>query len=220
MDEITFEKSIKSAENFPAYQYAKDFLDLPGAENFIEYQYAKNFLNDPKTSEGMERSLVEMIVYLYKTSRPQESFPSFLIDDSRETKGAWDGLNLIAQDLLQKGRPLPPDLAGWVADVLADQLGKKGKKKRRPRPGKGPHSEFNRNLLLCILVDQLVCLFDLKATRNDGAPPVSACDVVAAAMGRSYKRVERIWGTRELDLPDPCSSEDKQMLRNNPFYPR
>ena len=54
-------------------------------------------------------------------------------------------LNLVAQDLLRKGRPLPPDLAGWIADVLADQLGKKKKsekEKRRPRPGKGPHSLY------------------------------------------------------------------------------
>ena len=219
MDEITFKKSINSVRHLAEYQYAEKFLDLPDAENFDEYQYAKNFLNDPKTLEGMERSLAEMIVYLCETLRPQESVPSFLIADSRETKGAWDGLNLVAQDLLRKGRPLPPDLAGWIADVLADQLVKKGPK-RRPRPGKGPHSEFNQNLLLCTLISQLVCLFDLKATRNDGAPPVSACDIVAAARGKSYKTVERIWGKRELDLPDPCSSEDKQRLRNNPFYPR
>ena len=219
MAEITFKKSINSVRHLAEYQYAEKFLDLPDAENFDEYQYAKNFLNDPKTSEGMERSLAEMIVYLCKTLRPQESFPSFLIDDSRETKGAWDGLKPGRTRPASKGKTTSPDLAGWIADVLADQLVKKGPK-RRPRPSKGPHSEFNQNLLLCTLVDQLVCLFDLKATRNDGAPPVSACDIVAAAMGRSYKRVERIWGTRELDLPDPCSSEDKQRLRNNPFYPR
>ena len=131
----------------------KNSSTYPDAENFDEYQYAKNFLNDPKTLEGMERSLAEMIVYLCETLRPQESLPSFLIADSRETKGAWDGLNLVAQDLLRKGRPLPPDLAGWIADVLADQLVKKKGPKRRPRPGKGPHSEFNQNLLLCTLIE-------------------------------------------------------------------
>ena len=56
----------------------------------------------------MGSSLAEMIVSLCKTSRPQESFPSYLIDDSRETKWAWDALNLVTQDLAPKGKTPSP----------------------------------------------------------------------------------------------------------------
>ena len=229
MDEITCEKSIKSVKSLPEYRYVTDFLELPDAEHFLEYRYARNFLDDPKILESLGRSLEEMIVHLYKTSYSEEHFPSHLIADSRETKGAWDALYLIAQDWLRAGKPPPPELAEWIADVLADQsVKRKGKKERRPRPDKGAHRLFNRNLLLCVLVSQLACAFDLKATRNDGDPPLSACDVAAAAVTKStaiarelsYSRVERIWGTRELDLEYPCSSETKQALRKNPFYPR
>ena len=219
MDEITFKKSINSVRHLAEYQYAENFLDYPDAEDFDEYQYAKNFLDHPQHSEGMESSLAEMIVSLCKTSRPQESFPSYLIDDSRETKWAWDALNLVTQDWLRKGKPLPPELAGWIADVLADQFVKKGPK-RRPRPGKGSSSFFSRDLLLCQLVDQLAYLFGLNATRNDGDPPVSACDVVAAAMGKSYKTVERIWGKRDPVLEDLFSSWNKQALIEKFLYPR
>lgn len=161
-----------------------------------------------------------MIVNNYKTSRPEESFPFYLIADSQKIKGAWDALNWIAQDMLRKRKPLPPELAEWVADVLADRLAKKKEPKRRPRPPKGLHRWFNRDLLLCVLVSQLACLFDLNATRNDGDPPRSACDVAAAAVDLSYRRVERIWSTRKIEVEYPCSSETKQRLMANPFYPR
>ena len=224
MAEITGEKekTIKSARHRLEHLDVEKFSEYPGAKDFVELRYAENYLKHSGILGNREGSLAETIVSLYKTSRPEEAFPSFLIADSREKKGAWDGLIWIAQDLLRKGKPLPPDLAEWVADVLADQLAKKGQK-RRLRPPEGPHPDFLRNLHLCELVSQLVCLGDLTPTRNGSSPPLSACDVVAAAAGLSYKRVERIWGEREINL-EPLSSRDKQAhkqaLMQNPFYPR
>ena len=103
----------------------KNFLDYPDAEDCLAYQYAKNFLDHPQHAESLKRSLKEMIVSGYKTSDPQASFPSYLIADSRETSGAWDALHLIAQAWIRAGKPLPPEAAQWVADVLADQWAKK-----------------------------------------------------------------------------------------------
>lgn len=212
MAEITCEKSIKSAKNLPEYRFATDFLEFKGAEDFVEYRYAKNFLNHPDNLKIMEMSLAEMIVHVYKTSRPEESFPSYLIKDSKTSKWAWDALNLIAQDLLREGRALPPELVEWVPDVLADQLVVGEDQKRRPRPGEDTRSQHPRDLLLCMLVDQLRCLFDLKATRNDSAPPVSASDVVAAVQGLSYKRVGDIWRDRDSALEPLFSAWDKSAL--------
>lgn len=180
----------------------KEFLDYKGAENCLAYQYAKNFLDHPQHAESLKRSLAETIVSGYKTPRSQASFPSYLIADSQETSGAWDALYLIAQAWLREGKPLPLEAAQWVADVLADQWEEKKKaEKRRPRPGKGARRTFNRDLLLCILVDMLVHLFHFATTRQTDALPLSACDVVAAAVTESaavagsltYKAVEGIW---------------------------
>ena len=108
MAEITFKKSINSVRHLAEYQYAENFIDYPDAENFDEYQYAKNFLNDPRTLEGMERSLAEMIVYLYKTSRPQESFPSL---SNRRLPGDQGGVGWAEPDRTRpasKGKTTSP----------------------------------------------------------------------------------------------------------------
>ena len=212
MAEITFGKSIKSTNYLAAYRSAEEFIDLPDFEDFVEYQYAKNFLNHPENSKIMEMSLAEMLASVDKTSGPEESFPSYRIAGSRENKWAWDALNLIAQNWLRKGKPLPPEAAEWIADVLADQLVGE-EQKRRPRPRVEPRSQHPRDLFLCILVDQLVCLFDLHAMRNYSAPPRSACDVVAAAAeDLSYSSVERIWNDRDPALKPLFSKWDKQAL--------
>lgn len=215
MDEIPFEKSVKSAKNLPEYWSAEKFLEIPGAKNFIEYQYAKNFI---EYQNIMGVSLAEMRRIQYRT-RPafgEEFIVPDLISSSQETRWAWDGLNLIAQDLLREGKPLPPALAEWVADVLADQLVKK-ELKRRPRPGKGDQRLHNRDEILRIAIGHLRCLFALRATRSDGAPPVSACDIVAAVMGMRYKAVEKIWNRRSSHKDAFLSKLDRQELMQSRF---
>lgn len=208
MAEITGEKgkTIKSARPDIEHLDVGKFLDYPDAENFIEYRSIKNFLDDSLTLRAMEMQLAETYALLYKTSDTQ--FLSDLIAKSRETKETWEALVLIAQALLREGRSLPPALAEWVADVLADQLGKKNKpekEKRRPRPPKSPRRLSSRNQIICLFIGYLIGAFDLKATRNAGDPPLSACDVVAAAITESpaiawtldYKTVEGIWSERD-----------------------
>ena len=209
MAEITSEKSIKSARHLIEHMDVEKFLDYPDAENFIEYRSIKDFLDDPLTLRAMKMSLAETYALLYPAPISYPSFLSDLIAESRESKEAWVALSLIAQDLLREGRSLPPELAEWVADVLADHLGEKKKpekEKRRPRPAKSPRRLSSRNQIICLFIGYLIGEFDLKATRNAGDPPLSACDVVAAAITESaaaawsldYKTVERIWSERDF----------------------
>ena len=127
MAEITFKKSINSVRHLIEHLHA---------ENFIEYQYAKRSI---AAEDILWDRPAEMEAIRYK-SLPRNGGQEFmlpnLIPKSKESKMAWDALNLIAQELLRREKSLPPELAEWVADVLADQWTKRGQK-RRPRPAKG-----------------------------------------------------------------------------------
>ena len=123
---------------------------------------------------------------------------------STDERWAWEALNLIAQDLLREGTPLPPELAAWVADVLEDQFLPDNKKKqgRQPRPRKrGPASEYERDQYICALVCHLG-RYGLKPTRRkpgEGRACVeggSVCDAVGRAANLGYKAVESIYGKR------------------------
>ena len=212
MDEITSEKSIKSARHLIKYLGVEKFLDYPDAEKFIEYRYAKDYSKCPGSLLWYPPAETEAVKYrsLPRNGEREFMLPN-LIPKSKETRMAWDALNLIAQDLLRGGKSLPPELAEWVADVLADQL-VKGGQKRRPRPAKGAHRTKNRDDTLRVTICHLIRLFDLNATRNDGDPPLSACDVVAAVMNMSYKRVEGIWNKRSPSIDSFLSRLDKHKL--------
>ena len=217
MDEITSEKSIKSARHLIEHLDVEKFLDYPDTENFIEYQYAKNHIECPGRLLWYPPVETEALKY---RSLPRDGGREFMLPNllpkSKETQMAWDALNLIAQDLLRGGKSLPPELAEWVADVLADQLAKRGQK-RRPRPAKGAHRTKNRDETLRIAICHLIRLFDLNATRNAGDPPLSACDVVAAVMKMPYKSVERIWNKRASFIDCFLRKLDKQQLMKSPF---
>ena len=210
------------------------FLGLPDAGNLTPYEYAKKLIDERKHSRGTSRTLVQNEILLYFALSPefpeftlstlindleetaevsdrrtrdtelQKAALPRLLEDSQETKVAWDALYGIAQVLLRAGKPLPPELAEWVADVLADQREKKKKReKRRPRPATGPSKEEeSRNDFLRIIIIQLKCEFGLNATQNaatrsDDHPLESACGVVAAASGMTYEAVEKIWNNRD-----------------------
>ena len=114
----------------------------------------------------------------------------------------WDTVNLIAQKMLREERPLPPELAEWIADVLADQLLKQKEEKRRPRltkRGVNPDKDSVRNMKIVNAVMMLTEL-GMIATRNitrggtnaaeEGG---SACDAVGMATELTYRNVVRIW---------------------------
>ena len=80
----------------------------------------------------------------------------------------WDTVNLIAQKMLREERSLPPELAEWIADVLADQLLKQKEEKRRPRltkRGVDPDKDSVRNMKIVNAVMMLTEL-GMIATRN------------------------------------------------------
>ena len=116
-----------------------------------------------------------------------------LIDESPYDKSSWDALDLIAQKLIRTGKRFPRELADWTSDVLADQMAKRGEK-RRPRPAKGSHKKAGRDWNYYWLVEELAKSANVDPTRNDETKPKrSPCDAVAVASGVPYKTVARIW---------------------------
>ena len=146
----------------------------------------------------------EGFAHFYKI-RPEETREAYLRDMiwcSEEIKAAWDAVNLIAQDLLGEGKPLPPELAEWTRAVLDDVLA--GRKSRPTTRGRDPDANHVRDRAIVDAVQWLLTLEDFKATRRrfkggkwlpaqacvEGG---SACDAVGVAAGLSYSNVERIW---------------------------
>ena len=113
---------------------------------------------------------------------------SELIQRSRHAKLDWEAVSLIAQEALRGAVPLPMDLAEWVADVLAGV---------RTRPRTSPRTTSARDSMFSLAVYDLRSRFGLSPTRNETSPAHSACDVVAAAGGFTYKTVERAWTNRD-----------------------
>ena len=161
--------------------------------------FAQRFL---KGQRDYRESAAEQRRRAYKNlpARGRGDFLRDLLSDSNQTKKSWDAVNLIAQDLLRAGELLPPELAEWTSDVLADQFAKRDQKRRR-RPTKGDDVMGGRDWTICNLVDLLVKWYGLNPTGNEATDSElpSACDVVAAAMDSEspkVKTVERIWTMR------------------------
>ena len=123
-----------------------------------------------------------------------------LIARSTVSQTAWDAVNLIAENALRSGDPMPAGLAAWVADVLSDQRKRECTARLRP-PKKGdPVSNLaNRDRVIAGAVEHVAERFELNPTRSGTkgerctAAGGSACDVVGAAATMGYKAIERIW---------------------------
>ena len=133
--------------------------------------------------------------YSYTALPPhgQDEFLRDLIEQSKQTKLAWDSVSLIAQEHLRAGPGLPPVLRDWVVEVLA---------RRKERPAKGSRATSGRDRMICFAVHSLKNRFELKPTRNDATVDkkpshMSGCDVVAEAFDENYKTVERAWSNRD-----------------------
>ena len=170
---------------------------------------ARDILQKFRESSGNTPAENLLHLYEFRPAEIREDLLRDLIWCSEEIAAAWDGLNLIAENLLQEGNPLPPNLAKWVADRLAE---------RRPRPTKrGPDPDANlpRNLAVMVAVRQLVN-HEMRPTRrrrlvNNTAcfKGGSACDAVGIAAGMSYKNVEAIW--------TPSASPESPIYRESPL---
>lgn len=118
-----------------------------------------------------------------------------LINASSRQKDSWDAVILIARELIKQGKSLPPALSEWTAGVLADQLSRRGEKKR-PRPARGGHAKGGRDLIVRMEVANLCEKYGLTPTRNKASEPRSACDAVAIVLGENYDVIEAIWRKR------------------------
>ena len=107
-------------------------------------------------------SPTETMVQGYYTLPPEhrvvELLP-MLLRLSREDRQTWDAVSAIAQRELRSGKPLSPELAEWVADVL------EGKHKRLAKRGPDRNANLVRNLRVVAAVQALVDR-GFRATRN------------------------------------------------------
>ena len=126
-------------------------------------------------------------------------FPHW-VQKSKGNRNIWDGLNLIAQETLRSRKPLPDELALWVADVLADALTGK-----RLQPKRGGSRHVLRNLLIVAAIEQLAT----NGYRPIGRPygtygpeccpeGRSVCDAVGMAFEDldpklKYRSIEALW---------------------------
>ena len=135
------------------------------------------------------------------------------IQESVGNRNTWDELNLIAQETLRSRKPLPDDLAEWVADVLAgkrprpmlrrsrhsDSVGKAASASRSRQLDPGG-SKYLQNMIIVTAIERLVTKGYRPTTRNSSRgnrcrpEGGSICDAVgvAFAMG-AYKTVEALW---------------------------
>ena len=118
------------------------------------------------------------------------------ISMSAKSRESWDGCAEIARDLLREGKPLPAELASWVADVLD---------KDRPRPLK--RDEPVRSLFAGLVVE-IASRYGLKRHITRGVNGIEKCcaeggtavDIVGAAYGIPYyTTAEQNW-TRRTDF--------------------
>ena len=170
VDEATFDGEVTSMRDRYA---ARDTLTLP---KYVASAY------DGIDDEADRRAMLK-----------------WFVASSEIKKEYWDAVNLLARRQLRLGNPLPPALAHWIRDVLADQRVKRQKDKARPRPGKG-RREAERDRMIRSTIDNLVArgYTEMRSGRKGKLPEAcaeggSACDIAGAAFGLDYKNTERIW---------------------------
>ncbi len=166
-----FEEALSWAKTLPV----KEWWSLTTVEDYVEHFISSSIVN----------------------IRPKLTWALAL---SNRDKRLWDALILFAAELMEKGEPLPPLLAEWVAIVLRDMA--KGninkEQKTLPRPAKGSNVTA-RNEKIFALVLVLVCDFGLTKTRQRDKDEYSACDVVAKIINStSYDTIEGIMKDRWL----------------------
>ena len=118
------------------------------------------------------------------------------IRESEGNRNIWDGLNLFGQETLRSRKPLPDELALWVADVLAE--------KRLPPKRSGSRHPL-RNILIVTAIEQLATdgyrpIERAYGTYGPGCCPDgrSVCDAVGIAFEDldpklKYRSIEALW---------------------------
>lgn len=117
---------------------------------------------------------------------------------SKEDRGTWDALYIIARWHLRSGVAMTPELAEWIADRLEGKL-------RRPSK-RGPSPKTVRDKVIASTVQALVDRAGFRPTRNNASEVRSACDAVAEALGYvTHKAVEKVW--------NDSTPSDRELLR-------
>ena len=104
-------------------------------------------------------TLAEALRWFYEQRVPVEdrqAFFSDMIGEARKFKSIWNGLNLLVQHKIRNGEALPPELAVWTADILADVAARRPPQSAPSRRGQDPHGKFLRNVVIVVAVERLV----------------------------------------------------------------
>lgn len=109
---------------------------------------------------------------------------SALVESAATDKAAFDACMLIFEAKLAQGEAIPPQLGQWAINGS--------------RPRKGAHKNKPRDRAIVTAIYWLTTAHGMTATRNDGSPPTSACDIVAGAAHMSYEAVRKVWDKDRL----------------------
>jgi len=96
----------------------------------------------------------------------------------------FKGLKCVTSEILKRNDAMPRQLACWVGDVLMGIIDE-------PKPPRGRPMATVHQAAVWMVVSQLV-QWKWTKTRNDTAPALSACDVVADATGLTFDRIKDI----------------------------
>jgi hypothetical protein len=96
----------------------------------------------------------------------------------------FNGLKCVSAEVLRRNDELPQELADWIADLLLGIV-------EAPKPARGRPFATVHQATVWLTVSQLVKWKWIKS-RNDGSPPLSACDVIADATVLTFDRVKDI----------------------------
>ena len=143
------------------------------------------------------------------------------VQESEGNRNIWEGLNLTAQEHLRSRKPLPDDLARWVADVLAEKRTQpklRGSRRSGQLAPGGPN--FLQNLIIVTAIDKLVTKGYSPPTRNGSRGTTcclrggSVCDAVGIAGDvHGYKKVEGLWTEYKGKNPHVLSPAGRRRLR-------
>lgn len=116
----------------------------------------------------------------------------FLCERSLEDRSAWDAVAAIINefDKMETGIPFPYSI------VAARAV--RGEKP--PKRKKAPNSCRELQIRAAVEMATLMAKkhgFEMEATRSDDREVVSACDIVAACTGKSFKTIKNIWSARD-----------------------
>ncbi|MDE0423213.1 MAG: hypothetical protein OXK76_20275 [Gammaproteobacteria bacterium] len=137
------------------------------------------------------RKYVAMIAHALRSAGETAAGECFrsLVDDAKERQFAFRSLSRIVEGDRRACRPLPPAVEAWQRARW--RLDEHSQRPKRPR--KGAEKRFLRDLDIYEIVELVVRLWEVTATRNpESDVRQSACDIVAEALGMSYEAVASI----------------------------